>query len=249
MPTRKEVFAVHTYEVDAFGTLAVPALSGYMQEVAGLHATELGAGLDALMARGLTWVLSRQRIENSEPIRLGDSLEIETWPSGMDRLAALREFVVRRASDGAEVARATSEWLALDVKTRRPVKPTDVLDERFPRERSASSAPLSHGKLPALREWESQKRFHVRYGDIDVNLHATNTSYLVWAIEAVPRETWQSRRLATLEVQYLAEVRYGSAILSRLSASGEGGFAHSIVGEEDEKELARLVTRWEPRGA
>jgi acyl-ACP thioesterase len=245
MPTRKEAFAVHTYEVDAFGTLAVPALSGYMQEVAGLHATELGFGIDALMARKLTWVLARQRIENPVPIRLGDTLEIETWPSGVDRLAALREFVVRRA-DGVEVARATTQWLVLQAETRRPARPADVLDPRF-RERSASAAPLSAGKLPELRDWEAQKRFHVRYGDIDVNLHATNTSYLEWAIEAVARDVWQSRRLAALEVQYLAEARYGSAILSRVAPTGEGAFAHAIVREEDEKELARLITAWAPR--
>jgi hypothetical protein len=40
MLSRRESFAVHTYEVDAFGTLAVPALSGYLSEVAGLHAGE-----------------------------------------------------------------------------------------------------------------------------------------------------------------------------------------------------------------
>ncbi len=246
MQTRKEAFAVHTYEVDAFGTLAIPALSGYMQEVAGLHAAELGAGIDALRARGLTWVLAGQRIENPVPIRLGDSVEIETWPSGVDRLAAQREFVVRRA-DGTEVARATTQWLVLHVDTRRPARPSEVLDPSFPREPGPSGAPLTPGKLPDLPDWEAQKRFHVRYGDIDSNLHATNTSYLVWAIEAVPRDVWQSRRLAALEVRYLAEVRYGSSILSRVAATGEGSFAHAIVNEEDEKDLARLVTGWVPR--
>ena len=149
MLSRRESFAVHTYEVDAFGTLAVPALSGYLSEVAGLHAGELGVGLDALMARGLTWVLVRQRIENPVPVRLGDTIEIETWPSGIDRLAAVREFVVRRGDE--EVARATTQWFVLDVATRKPVRPGEVLDARFPREARPPAIPLSHGKLPDLR--------------------------------------------------------------------------------------------------
>src|SRR5512138_2489744 len=161
MLARREPFAVHTYDVDAFGTLAMPALSGYLSEVAGLHATELGVGLDALMARGLTWVLVRQRIENPAPIRLGDTIEIETWPSGIDRLAALREFVVRRGAE--EVARATTQWFVLDLATRKPVRPADVLDARFPREVRTPAVPLSGGKLPELRAWDFQKRFHVRY--------------------------------------------------------------------------------------
>ncbi len=247
MRSRTEAFAVHTYEVDAFGTLAVPALSGYLSEVAGLHAAELGVGLDTLRPRGLTWVLVRQRIENPVPIALGDTIEIETWPSGIDRLAAVREFAVRRR--GEEVARATTHWFVLDLATRRPVRPGEVLDPRFPREGSPPAVPLSHAKLPELRAWEFQKRFHVRYSDIDANLHVTNTSYLAWAVEAVPRDVWQGSRLASVEVQFTAETRYGTAILSRLAASGEGAFAHAIVREEDGKELARLATRWVGRGS
>ncbi len=246
--SRTERFAVHTYEVDAYGTLALPALSGYLGEVAGLHAAELGVGLDALMARGFTWVLVRQRIENPIPVRLGDTIDIQTWPSGVERLAALRDFVVRRG-DGAEVARATSQWFVLDLATRKPIRPAEVLDPRFPRAPRPPVVPLAPGKLPELRAWEFQKRFHVRYGDIDVNLHVTNTSYVTWALEAVPRDVFQSSRPSAVEVQFLAEAHHGAAILSRLARSGDRGFAHAIVREEDERELARVLTTWVPRAA
>jgi medium-chain acyl-[acyl-carrier-protein] hydrolase len=245
---RSERFAVHSYEVDAFGTLPLPALSGYLGEIAGLHANELGVGLEALMARGLTWVLVRQRLENPLPVRLGETVDVETWPSGIDRLAAQREFVVRR-TDGTEVARATTHWFVLDLATRKPVRPADVLDARFPREPQPPRLPLSPGKLPELRAWDFQKRFHVRYGDIDVNLHVTNTSYVTWALEAAPRDVFRASRATAVEVQFLAETHYGSAILSRLARSGERAFAHAIVREEDERELARVVTAWEPREA
>lgn len=246
MEKRTQSFGVHTYEVDAFGTISIAALSGYLQEVAGQHASALGVGLDALMPRGLTWVLARQRIVNPVPIVLGDRLEIETWPAGIDRLAALRDFVVRRG-DGSEVARATTTWFVLDLQTRRPVRPADVLDVRFPRVPSPPVLEPAPARLPELREWQAQKRFHVRYGDIDVNLHVTNTSYPTWAQEVVPREVFRARRLASLDAQFLAEAHYGSAILSRLASTGEGAYAHAIVREEDEKELARLATRWVPR--
>ncbi len=246
MEIHRASFAVHTYEVDAFGTIAMPALSRYLQEIAGQHAAQLGVGLETLRARGLTWVLVRQRIENPRAIVLGDVLEIETWPSGIDRLAALRQFVVRRA-DGAVVARASSQWFVLDVESRRPVRPAEVLDARFPREAAPLAVPFAPGKLPELREWELQRRFHVRYGDIDVNMHVTNTSYVTWAQEAAPRDVFRGRRLAAVEAHFLAEANYGSAILSRLATTGDGAFAHAIVREEDEKELARLATVWVPR--
>ena len=244
--SRAATFPVHSYEVDAFGALEVPAISGYLQEIAGWHAAELGVGLDVLRARGLTWVLARQRLELTAPVFLGDTLAVETWPSGLERLAAVREFVARRG-DGAEAMRATTHWFVLDLASRRPVRPDEVLDPRFPRPRLASVAPLAHRKLPALPHWELQKRFHVRYADIDVNLHVTNASYVTWAIEAMPVDLWRGSRLASVEVQFLAEGRHGSAILSRAARTGPASFSHAIVAEEDGQELARLATTWTPR--
>ena len=246
MLVRKEAFPVHKYEVDAFGALAPPALQGYLSEIAGHNADALGVGLDALMARGVTWVLARLRLENPVAIVLGDEVEIETWPSGIERLFAFREFVVRRG--GTEVARATTQWLLLDLATRKPVRPSEVLDPRFPRELTPPVAPLTKRKLPELASWEIEKRFHVRYADIDQNLHVTNTSYLSWAMEAMPRDLWQSSRLASVEVHYIAETLHGEAILSRVRSGGARSFAHAIVREEDGKELARLATAWAPRG-
>lgn len=243
---RRESFAVHSYEADAFGTLAFPALAGYLQEIAGHHATALGVGLDALRARGLTWVLVRQRVENPAPVALGEAVEIETWPAGIERLVAIRNFVVRGAG-GIEVARAATEWLVLDLGSRKPVRPAEALDPRFPRGPGAPVVGLSRGKLPDLREWELQRRFHVRYADIDRNLHVTNATYPAWAIEAVPRDVWHSSRLSAIEVHYLAEARHGSAVLSRLARTGDRSFAHAIVREEDGRELARLATEWSPR--
>ncbi len=285
-------FTVHTYEADAFGQLAVPALTDFLAEAAGHHATALGVGLDVLMARGLTWVLTRQRIEILRAPRLHEELEVETWPSGLDRLAALRDFRVRGA-DGAELARAISQWYVLDLETRRPRPPLEVLDvarfdvetphaisftdgkrhlaggldearpprpplardpdprrSRAPHWGPAGGPGQPHPAAPtlaALERWDREKRFHVRFSDIDQNLHVNNGSYLSWAIEAMPPERWQSSRVADLEVQYRAECTLGSAILSRVLASGDGAYAHGIVREGDGKELARLTTRWVPR--
>ncbi len=245
MEVRRESFAVHSYEVDAFNLLAAPALAGYLQEVAGNHAAALGVGMPTLMARGLTWVLARQRVEIERPLVLGDVLEISTWPSGVDRLAALRDFEVRR--QGGEVAaRAATWWLAIDLGTRRPVRPTGVLDARF-HDELPHALPMPTDKLPELVSPEAEKRFQIRYQDIDLNLHVTNSSYVAWALESVPQVTWQGARLASLEAHYLAECRYGSRILSRLAGEGEGRFLHAIVREEDGKELARLRTAWVPR--
>ena len=244
MRVRTEAFDVHTYEVDAFHALAVPALAGYLQDAAGLQAAEMGCGIDELRERGLTWVLSRQRIEVCRLGRLGDALKVETWPSGVERVFALREFRVTRG-DGTLIARASTHWAVMALEKRRPVRPDRVLAPEFHPAAERELPPAED--LPPLGQADEERRFRIRYSDIDQNLHVNNTSYLAWALEAVPREVWRDCATLWADVHFLAECTYGSRILSRVRARTERDFLHSIVREEDGKELARVGTRWAPR--
>ena len=244
VPPHHERFAVHSYEADAWGMLAAPALSGWLQEAAGQQAEALGVGVEALHGRGLAWVLSRQKVEIERPIVLGDEVEVATWPTGADRVAALRDFEIRRG--GEVVARAVTHWIVLDLRSRRPVRVDRVLGPGLlePRPHVLDAA----GERPALPAGDVlERRFSIRYGDIDRNLHVTNASYVAWATEALPREAWQTLRLRAMEVHFLAECTLGSAVLSRSAPTGEGAFVHAVVREEDGRELARLRTSWVAR--
>lgn len=237
-------FTVHSFDADAFGYLTPAALAGYLQEAAGRSADGLGFGLADLQRQGVTWVLARERVVLDEPLRWGDVLTVETWPNGLDRLAALRDFVLRR--DGVEIGRALTTWFALDLATRRPVRP----DKLFPPEFHAQGAHVlapAEPPLPELTTPELERRFQVRLADIDANQHVTNASYVAWALEAVDQACWREQRLAALDVQFLAECHHGSYVRSRSSAQGDGSRLHAIVREEDGKELARVRTRWAPR--
>jgi medium-chain acyl-[acyl-carrier-protein] hydrolase len=237
-------FTVHSFDADAFGHLAPAALAGYLQEAAGRSADSLGFGLADLNRLGATWVLARERVVLDQPIRWGETLTVETWPNGLDRLAALRDFVLRR--DGVEIGRALTTWFALDLATRRPVRPDRLFPARL-QVQGAHVLPAAEPPLPELGTPELERRFQVRLADIDANQHVTNASYVAWALEAVDEACWRGQRLATLDVQFLAECHHGSFVRSRSSAQADGTRLHAIVREEDGKELARVRTGWAAR--
>jgi acyl-ACP thioesterase len=241
MDTTRASFTVHSYDADAFGHLMPAALAGYLQEAAGRSADALGFGFAELQARGLTWVLARQQLELSAPVRWNETLEVETWPSGVDRLAALRDF--RLLKDGREIGRALTTWFALHLDTRRPVRP----DQFLPPERLGQTAhllPAGQPPLPGLNAREIERRFQVRFADIDANRHVTNASYLAWVLEAIDAEAWRGLRLGALDLQFLAECNHGSYVRSRSVPFGEGVRLHAVVREEDGKEVARARTTW-----
>lgn|SRR5574341_193502 len=242
MTSLKESFAVRSYEVDAFNELSLPALWGYLQEAAGLSADALGFGVRRCLDAGFTWVLARQRLEVSRAARLGATVEVETWPNGIERLAAFREFVVRER--GEVVAKATSTWFLLDLESRRPVDPGTALESAFPREHGPSAVALPGAKIAALEQPELERPFAIRFADIDLNWHVNNVSYVQWLLEAVPKETWHERRPAAVDAQYVAECDWGGRVLTRARATGPDQFLHQVVREADGKEIARGATEW-----
>jgi medium-chain acyl-[acyl-carrier-protein] hydrolase len=244
IPRFLEAFEAHSYAVDAFGLLSAPALSGWLQEAAGRHAEQLGVGVAVLQAKGLTWVLARQSVEVDRPVALGERAEVATWPSGTDRLSAFRDFEVR--VEGQIRVRAVTQWIVLDLATRKPVRPGSVMPADLVEE-TPHVLRLPTGRPPAPEPAEVDRPFSTRYRDIDRNLHVTNASYVEWACETVPEETWRRTRLRAFEVHFIAECLHGSRIRSLSAPAGDGSFLHSVRREEDGKELARLRTAWVDR--
>jgi medium-chain acyl-[acyl-carrier-protein] hydrolase len=249
-------FPVHTYELDPTKRVSVPALAGFLQEAAGHSAHARGYSVHQLLEQNLTWVLSRLRIRLRELPGWKAQLTVQTWPSGLDRLFALRDF--RILSEEREIGAAVSAWLMLDVRNRRLVRPESFLDwqDVIHPERSLAveldKLPGVEGGGPPLQERE----LPVRYSDLDINLHASNTCYVAWLLEAVPLEILRARRLAELDVDFLAEASHGERILSRAydaeraaggeprSPDGVRAFRHTLLRLVDGREVARARSVW-----
>ncbi|HEX2758798.1 MAG TPA: acyl-ACP thioesterase domain-containing protein, partial [Thermoanaerobaculia bacterium] len=97
--TFRELFRIRASEMGPDARLRLPALFDLFQETAGNHATALGWGSDVLLARGQTWILSRLTLKLAALPAWRDEIAVETWPAGVHRLWALREFRVT-ARDG-----------------------------------------------------------------------------------------------------------------------------------------------------
>ena len=93
MDPREDRFLVNTFDCRPDGLIKPNALLQYLQEAAARHADELGVGFTDLDRRDCFWVLANLRIEMADTPRWGDCLTIRTWPSGVTRLAATREFL------------------------------------------------------------------------------------------------------------------------------------------------------------
>jgi len=240
-----EPFRVRSYEIGPDALLTLPHLCDWLQEAAGAHATALGVATDRLLEVGRAWVLTRLQVRVERYPRWREDVSVETWPSAADGLFAQRDFVLTDAG-GEGLARATSQWLVIDVARRRPVRlPREVLD--LPRAgRSHALAPSREG-LPEPEASSKSCRFSVRRADLDLNEHVNNVRYVEWALEAVPEGAREAYQCTGLEVQFRAEALYGDTVESAC-AWGAGTALHRVSHAGDGRTLASARTQWAPAG-
>lgn len=242
----KETYTIQTFDLDAEQRSSVPALCRYLLDAAGIHADALGFSVPQLNERDLTWMLSRFRLRMERIPRWREELTVETWPSGMERLFAMRGFQLS-GRGGSPLGAAGSAWLLINTASRRPVRP-QTLFAGFSFPRPQILAP-SLDKLSSPGRLDTELGFRVRYSDLDINQHVTTTSYVDWLLEAVPLETRRCCVLRELEISFLAESLYGESLLSRTQyfSADPPLFLHSLVRDQDGQELLRARTLWQPR--
>ena len=240
-----ESFRVRTYESDANGMLYPAALCGYLQEAAGNHARSLGFSIEQMNAQGLTWMLSRLRLEIQRFPTRRDKLEVETWPSGSEGLLAHRDFLVRDGS-GREVARATTAWLIIDVARRRPTRiPSPITS--LPLSRRERALAGTDERLPSIEHCQWEAGVQVRWSDLDVNRHTNNIRYVAWVMDCTPSKVLEAKKLAALDVDFVAESSLEEQLRIRVDGStgdADGRLLHQVERVDSGEVIARARTRW-----
>lgn len=243
----EEIYHIRTYEVDCHNRLLISSMFNFMQDAASKHADALGVSVQNLLSENHTWLLSRLKIKISTHPGINDRIKVCTWPSGAQRLFALRDFELRNGN-GQSIAAAVSAWLVVDVHRRRPVRIMPFVKRLKPLEgRHIIAEPLE--KLPGFDPDDThEKNFVARYGDLDVNQHVNNVSFVEWAVEGVPSSLLKTSVLVQLEINFLAEAFYEDCILALCRPDGldKTVYYHSLVRQQDGRELARARSVWQP---
>ena len=239
-PAYRETFRVRAGEIGPGGTMRLPALLDLFQEVAGTNATELGWGSDRLLAEGRTWVLSHFHLRLLALPAWREEIAVETWPSGVHRVFAVREFRASGA-DGRPLAEASSAWLLVAVPSKRPLRqppeiaaiaagmPARVLDDPF------DAVPAPEGGAPGGTS--------ARIGrfDLDLNAHGNNVAIFRALLEALPVQTPPF----SLETEFRGECFEGDVLTAKADTEGPKRRV-MLVREADGREIARAILT--PRG-
>jgi medium-chain acyl-[acyl-carrier-protein] hydrolase len=239
-------YLVHVYETGANGKLTLVGLFNYLQDTASDHAEKLKFGRDDLLKNNHIWVLSRMYAVIDNLPDWNDTITVRTWPSGIDKILALRDFKVLNHNKLA-IASATSSWAIIDRSTKRVQRPDDIIanfHESFNLERTLQRNAF---KLdPVSKNGYLSPMFKVKFSDLDVNLHVNNVKFLQWVTDSYPLDFILSNTPRSVEINYLAESMCGDEIKIMITQISESVniWNHSIIRVNDNRELCRIRIEW-----
>jgi len=193
---------VYTHDANAAGSMSFGAVARYFQEAAWHQAESLGFGFERANELQQYWVLVRLTIRFDRFPSWGEKLVVETWPRGVDRLWAFREYQVRDA-DNAICCAATSSWMIMDARSHRPLKP-EIVAGAMPYLIEKQAIGRTAPRLECDGPWKEAGKRIVRYSDQDVNGHMNNSRYIDWVMDAYHSMT-KGAPSRELSVNYLAE--------------------------------------------
>jgi medium-chain acyl-[acyl-carrier-protein] hydrolase len=206
LPVWKEEITIRSFDVDFRNQLRISSLCSYFQEVAGRHADHMEVGFDHLRQSGLAWVLSRLEISVLVLPEWGDTITIETWPTGNERLYYRREFTVTRGN-GERLVSAVSYWLLINIQNRRP-KMLPLPAELTEHNANRYALKAMTGDIPSpSATFAETSLVQVKYGDLDVNLHVNNARYVAWIDDLFPVAFHSRHFLEYLRIDIRQEVK------------------------------------------
>ena len=170
-------FFIHTRDLDKYDIIKPSAILEFFQDIAGIHADELGIGYETCKQKNLAWVVLYQRFEIVKIPPSLTNVNVKTWPKPKERLEFQREYLIEDL-DGQTLVKGISNWVVIDLVSRNLVR-TDKIDFNGEYYNYTNYNQKSKRKLSLDDKLiENYFTYKVQYDDLDHNGHMNNAKYL-----------------------------------------------------------------------
>ncbi|MDR0852038.1 MAG: acyl-ACP thioesterase [Clostridiales Family XIII bacterium] len=191
--------------------LRLSALFGYLQDIAALHAKNLGASVDKLKESfDVAWILMRLRVDILRMPKRYEVLTVETWPQKPATLYE-RDYLIKN-ENGEVLVKGVSVWILMNLVKREIVKET-LLDYSHIRITEERAIDCRLGKIRSDAELLPALEKKIEYSDLDRNQHVNNTKYMDYAMDSIGAAGLETQDVKQVEVNYVNETKLGETII------------------------------------
>ena len=202
-------FFIYTKDVDSNDIIKPHAISEMFQDMAALHANELGCGYEACKENSLAWIILYNKIEIVKPPKYFTDVIVETWPKPHRRIEHNREYLMKD-KDNNVLVKGISNWAIINYETRSIVRKGYEFDGEY--------ETFTNYSEPAKRKLELDESLikdHFEYtttcDDLDHNGHVNNTRYLKMIFDHL-KLFRDKKYINYIEIAYIKEAKFEETI-------------------------------------
>ena len=221
-------------DVDKDNEMTNKGILRLMQEVAGLHSSSLGYGVNDIPKTNLAWIILNWKLKVLKRPPTSTPLTFNTWVRSENPLYSYRDFEAYDNENNL-VAVATSKWILFDVNKKSITKIPEGVKEKYSYEDKYAITDKWNEKLKEPIDSKFVMNYQVQRRDIDTNNHVNNLYYLDYALEAIPEEIYNSTKFSSIEIMYKLEAKLGDILSIFYSQSENNKIIVTIKDEKKEK--------------
>lgn len=206
-----EQIKVPFYDVNSTGEMNLSSLFNEILLVSEHQLHQVQIDSQQMVQQGLGWVVTKYHLEIAHLPRLNEQIKITTQANSYNKFFCYRTFTVQNMA-GEQLVKLTSNWVMLDIQTRKMLAIDPQIMERL-------SCPYSNEiwrfpRIDLIKYVNDPVTYRTRFADIDVNGHVNNSIYLDWMMDALGRDFLLKYRLQQFDIKYEREVPYGEMVQS-----------------------------------
>lgn len=197
-----------SYDVIYNKTHKVSSIYKYFQQIAGDDLDAIGLTRQALLEKGIVFVLAKMKSVFYRPVFAYEELKLQSCHRRIKGASFIRDYVL--SCNGEVVGEASSYWALIDINTRRLCRPSVIesslngalelcsfeIDDRFSFSGDVDTESYS---------------YTVVFSDIDENCHMNNTRYPDICLDALGLIS-DNEYVSEVRIDYLAEAKQGETL-------------------------------------
>lgn len=201
MGVEKELtFRLTIGDMDKYDRITPYSISNMFQEIASLHADDLGCGYDFMINKSLAWIVVRNRITLYKSKSIGKVVKVKTWPHPNGRFDFIRDYLLYDENNEL-IAKGSSKWLVYDLKRNFLCSSKGIMEGiEFKKDKAYDDKfdKIEYGSLDEYTFVFTQK---IAYTDLDHYNHMNNAKYLLMMMNALRLD--ENEYFDNIQVDYL----------------------------------------------
>jgi YbgC/YbaW family acyl-CoA thioester hydrolase len=241
----EKIYEVEYRDTNPRRTCKFSSYMEFMSDIAFKHDASLGLSISDLLESNHTWVVFDYKIKTFKETNYQDELRVTTYIKTFKKYFAVRVFEIYNNKNEL-VLQSESLAFFIDMIKVKPSTIPDYYYDKYQISEEDKNIKIEKLKLKKPERIDIEKKFEVRYTDIDFNYHVGNVNYVKWIINSMPIEVIRDYAVSEFNIKYEKQIKNEDCITVQTQIEHEQDkiYARHIILDSNNNEMALLESYW-----